>query len=1538
MSIHIHELKSLKMYNVNNKLFMPLEKQDKKKNSMVFLLTPSLESSINMINSSTIINRNWFKSYYLEKSINVIVNNENCIEDIVPDNQYYELVFEDKLLAKERNSLKSSDFGIPLKKKYPINDIDHIKAAIRMFNHVSKEDEETLAKNIIKKLKEMNITDIEVSEKNRFYKYYHPIKEEDDNIYNSRIHGEYAEEVMNEDGLKSKDSMIIFDDIFNESKTSNSSSLRKVLYTERIKNQKEILDIYKTVKNNCTVINNTKLDYSLYKSLNLFVDTSYYNRAFFENSSFTKDRAINLYLDLINRLINNRTIEESGYTRKTIFIPVSDWILKDIPITDYSKSTNPISTIVRLFKKGEEKKVKEVFKNIDVVFFGSINYFKINFSEFEKKDIPKFIININNIVSKTPVEDDSTNKDSKDAIVTDIIDKLETSQKIKLYGVTGEKREPSEEIKNKKESNVSSEDTDKKISEKEKKELVDKIENAATVSSSTEEALEKLDNDNYVSNLIEDISNEENNNLKISAARTARINTINKQFQEKSINGKKISEYIEASNDVGDKEELPVTSVKVNSINKEQWDNLQFINFNKEYNVDEDILSILNFFSTRTIPIGILDVKVEDTSTSEDYIETWTVKCEDIIGTRFQLKFDIPKFINNRFMRLRGNDKTINGQFMNLPILKTENDTCQITTNYNKIFFRIFGTALGKSNVVSDKIIKAIKKYDGKAITARSGRNTIGSLKYDLPIDYIDFSNEFSTISYKDTIFYFSQDEIRHLYEKEIDLTKGLPIGYNKTSKQIIYTNGEFISYKIAEILCQDSKFKELFEAASPGVKYSYSKASIMNTTIPIIVICAYCEGLIATLNKAKINFNIIDKKERIDCTRKDMIKFKDAYLVYDLNYESSLLMNGLKECNTEDYSIKEINTKSMWINMLDLFGGRLKSDGIDNFYDLEFDPITIRTCEAYKLPYDFCEALIYANNLLVDSKFNKHVDIRGNRLRTNELVAGYTYKELSKSYAQYRILVKKTGKGTMSIKQSAIIDSILQDNTTSDASTINDLCYAEASNTLSFKGLSGMNSDRSYSLEKRTYDESMNGIIAMSTGFAGTVGVTRQGTINSNVLGKRGYVKDTSNNKELMNDVNSLCISEALTPLSTTHDDPFREAMSFVQRTKHDMRVQAGDPLLLTNGMDDALVNFTPDYFSVVAKDDGKIVERTNDHIFIKYNNGEVEYVSLKNKVYKNSDGGFYTSIKLAPYDNLKNTVKKGDLIAYDPKSYTVKTGYDDNPSYNQGSIAKVAIVNSDDGFEDSCAVNNYISKALSSEVITQVPVSLNKNTNVFNLVKVGQKIEEGEPLMIIQNTFEDNDVNILLKNLVDDEDTVTSLGRIPIKSHNTGTIEDIKIYRTCEINELSDSLKKIVTAYEKEQNKIYKSIEKYDPSKAKRYANNYKLDTTGKLKKLEDGVLIEIYVKYIDDFGIGDKLIFLGGQKGVAKDVWTKETNPYSEYRPEETIDAIASMISFDKRMITSSLQYCLAYKGLIELDRQVKDIMGIKQTYSIHHEDLK
>ena len=69
-------------------------------------------------------------------------------------------------------NLSSDDYGIPSLKKYPMHDAKHVKLAIKFFNYVDREHEKELASNIKKKIKQFGITDINPSDKNRFFNYY----------------------------------------------------------------------------------------------------------------------------------------------------------------------------------------------------------------------------------------------------------------------------------------------------------------------------------------------------------------------------------------------------------------------------------------------------------------------------------------------------------------------------------------------------------------------------------------------------------------------------------------------------------------------------------------------------------------------------------------------------------------------------------------------------------------------------------------------------------------------------------------------------------------------------------------------------------------------------------------------------------------------------------------------------------------------------------------------------------------------------------------------------------------------------------------------------------------------------------------------------------------------------------------------------------------------------------------------------------------------------------------------------------------------
>ena len=252
--------------------------------------------------------------------------------------------------------------------------------------------------------------------------------------------------------------------------------------------------------------------------------------------------------------------------------------------------------------------------------------------------------------------------------------------------------------------------------------------------------------------------------------------------------------------------------------------------------------------------------------------------------------------------------------------------------------------------------------------------------------------------------------EITKLKQKDIE-KDSLPIvmKISDKDKSIIYLNeGEIFSYRLYDLLAVENDFVDTYNKCKPSTKYQYSRAKILNNDIPLIVIMGYNEGLISAMDKAKIKYDIVEKRPKIDIAKQDYIKFKDGYIVYDLNYNSSLLMNGLKDTNTEDYSISDINNKAMYLDFLDLFGGRILADGLDNFYDLMIDPKTEEVLKDFNLPTDYIELLVYANNLLADNHYIKHTDLSNNRYRSSELIAGYVYQCLATAYGNYVILLKR--------------------------------------------------------------------------------------------------------------------------------------------------------------------------------------------------------------------------------------------------------------------------------------------------------------------------------------------------------------------------------------------------------------------------------------------------------------------------------------------------------------------------------------------------
>ena len=121
---------------------------------------------------------------------------------------------EAKLSAADRAKIKDSDYGIPSKRKYPMPDESHVRSAIQMFNHVDKEDEAELARNIKKKIKKYGMS-IDVGKDNRFSKYYEAAEE------TGTIRSEIREAVTGNTGYTYFSEDVDFNKILNDFKASN---------------------------------------------------------------------------------------------------------------------------------------------------------------------------------------------------------------------------------------------------------------------------------------------------------------------------------------------------------------------------------------------------------------------------------------------------------------------------------------------------------------------------------------------------------------------------------------------------------------------------------------------------------------------------------------------------------------------------------------------------------------------------------------------------------------------------------------------------------------------------------------------------------------------------------------------------------------------------------------------------------------------------------------------------------------------------------------------------------------------------------------------------------------------------------------------------------------------------------------------------------------------------------------------------------------------------------------------------------------------
>ena len=1001
-------------------------------------------------------------------------------------------------------------------------------------------------------------------------------------------------------------------------------------------------------------------------------------------------------------------------------------------------------------------------------------------------------------------------------------------------------------------------------------------------------------------------------------------------------------------------------TLNINAINDEIKKVSQVKVFDDKYmseQFEKDLFNVLESFNDDVdIPTFITDIQTEDSSTVLDKKNTMKIKMKDANNKTHNIKVDIPKIVDGKYIIVNGSKKIIQKQLTLKPIVKTKSDTVQITTNYNKLFITRFGQKKSAKLNILKKIFTGIdlNKYKkNKNIFNFKFGNTIDkNSKYLTSLEYIDISSYLSSFNTSEFTLYFDQSELENhinsnenLSKLKYDSKEYFPIGFNNDNNKLIVCSlkdysiyilldkFDLISGSISSLLLEtvlDNCKENIYEAIKTTIESNqslcYSRIEINNKKVPVIIILCYEIGLRNVLERYHIDYEFTTSNKSIKLSEnKNKIRFKNGYLIYDVSkIRNSILLSGLNLLDTKSINFEELEKKDVFLDLFyELFKSRNAAKGFHNTISLLIDPITKEVLNDLKLPNNIIDLLLYANTLLEDISFKSLNDMSIYRIRGAEQVNACLYQLLSNSFKNYKDTSHARNPVTMSIPQDALIKKLVEMPTVDEFSELNPTLEMEKMNSVTYKGVAGLNVDEAYTEEIRGFDKSMEGILAINTPDSDKVGVVRELTLNSSITNTRGYL---NLEKELNKNTDLYSPGELMNVFTTTHADPPRIGMMVTQQ-KHIVPTKKQDSLLVGSGMEKAVPYTIGNTFAFKAKEKGKVktIDEKNKLVLLEYSNGTEDIIDMDNHTIKNSNGGFYVNQKLDLLFKEGQSFKKGDIIAKNSAFFNGNKQGEIN--YTFGKLCKIAIASGDFTYEDSSIITESLSKDMSTKVTMRKALALDVNANIDYIVKEGQKIKTGEPLCIFEKSFEDKSINDLLDKIGSElGEEISDISKNSIHSKYTGGIAKINIYYNREISEFTPSVQKILKDYIKSYQNKLKII---NSNKAFRDSSNITLPPVEKINgnKIKgediDGILIEFFIEYEDELSVGDKISFYTSLKTIICDIIKKGEEPISEYHKDEIIEAILSPISIAGRQ-TADIYYAMfSNKALIELKRQIKEI---------------
>lgn len=910
-----------------------------------------------------------------------------------------------------------------------------------------------------------------------------------------------------------------------------------------------------------------------------------------------------------------------------------------------------------------------------------------------------------------------------------------------------------------------------------------------------------------------------------------------------------------------------------------------------EHVLEADIANVV--MSIQNTGVAVIDYQREERQDAVTRFVVYTVQVQPVGGKVSTLRFRIPK-IDPDGTTLTNNVKSrVRKQRVDIPIRKVSTVKVAMTSYYGKMFMTRselakydYGRWLGNRVNLMSLPNPSDSTYVPPISNLVIGRYFTPSVY--VPHTYAIIAQRYKGFDYQGVTFLFSIKQVKEQVGDELwdryYKNKLVICGFKQGSPVLMDNNGNLYVAN-GDALDPLGDFESFLGLDVSKAPIETVELQIFRKAVPVGVILAYYYGLSTMVEQLQMQVRFVPRGERLKLSADERaVTFNDEVLVFNRSDRlTAMLLNGFNyyEKEVQRFSRYDFDRKSVYANLLASanLGVRWIRE-LDLLREMFIDPITRDELKRMNAPTRWDLLLLHGVRMLLNDRHLKETSMREQRIRGSERVAGAVYKELVKSARQLKTRAAATKAG-MEMHPDAVWYELLDDTASTPIEECNPIHNIKDYSIVTFGGTGGRTA-RSMTKPTREFTEDNLGVTSESSVDNSDVGYAAHMTSDPLITDLRGNAQAATDETN----PNHLVSFTAMLNPGSDRDSPQRVMFTSVQHSQA-MYAVGYKTTPYRTGAERMVAHRVSKMFSYAAEADGVVKEVSDKHLLADYGDRMVG-VEIGTRFGTASGTTYVHEIitDLKPGDSFR----KGAILVWNRNYFERDFMEPDQVSWKGGVIVNTALMEDQFTYEDSSMIYRGVGKDLATFTGKPIPIIVDFNQEVRNLITVGEEVEQETILCTLEH-------QVSAQLGLDDDGSYDSLR---VFSHDNpkakvvGRVAKIDVLYRGSIDDMSESLAVIANRSDRERRKLNRALRGNEAETGEVMGG---LRIGGDTLEPKQAV---IYVYLITPMPtiIGDKGVFANQMKSTFGYIYDEQILTVSG----KEVGAIFSNLSIANRMVTS------------------------------------